>query len=228
MDLSVYSTKYQKIRVGSQNDGGYVICDANIEYDLLLSGGISTNTDFEDQFLEFNKEIECIGYDGTIDKSPSKNPRFKFLKQNIGGSNNLHEILETYKTVFVKMDIEGHEFAWLESLKDDHLNNIAQIAIEFHFPTFEWQYSAYSKLLKNHVLVHIHGNNCCGKRNNIPNVFECTFLHKRYVEYPTLSAETFPTPLDMPNLPQRPDLNEVQHFLPKKLRWNFRRGTGYY
>ncbi len=42
--LEVHHWTYNKIRLGKNNDGGYVICNIpNIEYDSLLSCGISND-----------------------------------------------------------------------------------------------------------------------------------------------------------------------------------------
>ena len=52
MELRVYKSEFPKERIGKNNDGGYVICNIpNIKYDVLISGGISNDTTFEDQFL---------------------------------------------------------------------------------------------------------------------------------------------------------------------------------
>jgi len=136
--LTLYTPRFLKKRIGRNNDGGYVICEIpNITYDVLLSGGIKDDTSFEDNFLELNPTIQCYAFDGTIDSSPSKNSRFNFLKKNIAAINsdnltNLHEYLSKYKNIFVKMDIEGSEFDWLNSLNSEHMNNISQMVIEFH------------------------------------------------------------------------------------------------
>jgi hypothetical protein len=53
------------------------------------------------------------------------------------------------------------------------------------------------------ILVHFHGNNCCGVRNHngviIPNVFECTYLHKKHFTTVELNKDSFPSNLDMKN-----------------------------
>lgn len=38
--LRVYQSPYPKIRLGNNNDGGYIICDLSANYDVCLSGGI--------------------------------------------------------------------------------------------------------------------------------------------------------------------------------------------
>lgn len=199
--LIIYNSEYNKIRIGSLNDGGYVIADG-LEYDLLLSCGISDDITFEDYFT--NKyNVNCYAYDGTINNLPHyNNNKINFIKKNISKiesdiTTNLLDIINLNNNIFLKMDIETNEFQWLELLKNEHLNKFKQIVIEFHFPfTYEEELfkklsypmdinnkiNCLDKLSKTHYLIHLHPNNCCGTTiyNNItvPNVFECTYIRK--------------------------------------------------
>jgi hypothetical protein len=57
-------------RFGSINDGGYNISHKHIlEADILFSGGISSNTEFEYDLFRFNKKIQIIMVDPTVSKS---------------------------------------------------------------------------------------------------------------------------------------------------------------
>jgi len=167
-NLTVYNSPFKKIRLGKENDGGYLIADIpDIKYDLLLSGGVNDDSSFEEMFLDKYKNIECYAFDGTIIKSPSTHPKFNFIKKNIGPNENatttnLHEFLNSYKNIFLKMDIEGHEIEWLESVSEKQLNNISQIAIEFHNPYSSKEDNIFNKLNKTHYLIHAHGNNNSG------------------------------------------------------------------
>ena len=80
-----------KIRLGSNIDGGYVIGDLNINYDCFISCGISNNDDFSIDFINkyrLNKEI-CFAFDGTIEDIPSNLKNIvTFIKKNIGFENN--------------------------------------------------------------------------------------------------------------------------------------------
>ena len=54
-------------------------------------------------------------------------------------------------------------------------------------------------------MVHFHANNCCGVRNHngviIPNVFECTYLHRRFFNNNyELNIDVIPSILDMKNV----------------------------
>jgi hypothetical protein len=206
MDLTVYKPQFPRKRIGKDNDGGYIIIDAPINYDFLIGAGINDDTSFEDHFLSLYPKLECHAFDGTIKKSPSKNPRFTWIPKNIGSGDNEDDLisyLEKYSNIFLKMDIEGHEIAWIEKLTEKHLNCLAQIVIEFHYPFSERHYAVMRKIHKTHVMFHFHENNCCGYNGSIPNVFECTFLNRRYVTYPVSIISTpLPIPgLDQPNLP---------------------------
>ena len=216
--LTLYSANFSRIRVGKINDGGYVMYNIpNIKYNLLLSGGISDDTSFEDDFLNKFPNVECYGFDGTVDKAPSTNSRFHFIKKNIGSTNtdtltNLHEYLEKYSNIFVKMDIEGGEFEWLNSLTTSHMNNIAQMVIEFHNLTKQ-QLSIFENINKTHTLVNFHGNNCCGLQDksnfdfDIPKVFECLYINNKYLTLPLeLNKLTIPLPLDSANLSNQADI----------------------
>ena len=102
------------------------------------------------------------------------------------------------------MDIEGGEIPWIKSLSDEQMNKFDQIVMEFHKPFWGKEIEVFDKINKNHVLVHFHGNNCCGTELHrgvrMPNIFECTYLHKKYfVTPPKLNTEPIPGKLDMKN-----------------------------
>ena len=102
------------------------------------------------------------------------------------------------------MDIEGGEIPWIKSLSNEQINKFEQIVIEFRFPFSNNEIDVFDKLNNNHYLIHFHGNNCCGVRYHkdvlIPNVFECTYLHKKYfINSPELNTDLIPSNLDIQN-----------------------------
>jgi hypothetical protein len=207
--LTVFQSPYPKIRLGKDDDGGYIIADIpDIKYQILLSGGILDDISFETDFV--NKyDTHCITFDGSIDTIPGESTKIEFVKKNIGSDNsdivtNLHDIIAVNENIFVKMDIEGGEIPWIKSLSDMQLNTFDQIVMEFHYPFTDNEIEIFDKLNKNHYLIHFHGNNCCGVINHmgveIPNVFECTYLHKKFFATPpALNTASIPSPLDMKN-----------------------------
>lgn len=209
-ELRLYTSPYPKQRIGKEYDGGYVVAIIpNIIYSCLISGGISDDISFEEDFIQ-RYQTKCYAFDGTINSLPKKSS-IQFTKKNIGSidsitTTNLHDLLDSNDNVFIKMDIEGYEFSWLRSLSMQQMDKISQIVIEFHFPFNQDIFNKFT----NHVLIHFHGNNCCGMRMfkgvPIPNVFECTYIHKKYVNELIKNNQPVPTPLDMRNLRSNPEL----------------------
>ena len=197
-DLITYQVPVEKIRLGTDGDGGYVIIPS-MKYDLFLSAGLCDNVQFENDFLTVYKNTPCYAFDGTIQGlPPSSNPGIQWIKKNIGLVNsdretNLHEYLNSYRNIFVKMDIEGSEFDWMESCSKEQLETIKQLVIEVHWPISYEKWSAiYSRLTETHWLVHVHGNNHCGcfymENRPIPEVLELTYIRKK--DWPVLNKNT--------------------------------------
>jgi Methyltransferase FkbM domain len=220
--LIVYNSEHPKIRVGSINDGGYVICD-NIEYDLLLSCGLANDINFEVEFI--NKySCQCYAYDGTIDSLSNSDDRIHFIKKNISAvenekTTNMLDIINNNDNIFLKMDIETWEYDWIKTLSIPELNKFKQIVIEFHFPftysedifnsfsyplAVEDKINCLKKFADTHYLVHLHGNNCCGTTvyNEIvvPNVFECTYIRKDLCTHLSRNSTKIPSELDSVNV----------------------------
>jgi hypothetical protein len=207
--LTVYQCPYPKLRLGKDFDGGYIIADIpEIKYELLLAGGIEIDISFEEDFIK-KYDVRCIAFDGTINKLPKENNKIEFIKKNIGFDNtdkitNLHDLININKNIFIKMDIEGGEIPWIKSLHDEQINKFDQIVMEYHTPFSDKEIDVFDKINKNHILIHYHGNNCCGTRNHkgvvIPNYFECTYLHKKFfINPPQLNTDLIPGILDMKN-----------------------------
>ena len=202
--LTVYQSPFPKKRIGRWCDGGYVIADIpDVQYDVLIAGGVSDDISFEEDFIRFQglkaenqglkAEFRVHAFDGTVADLPASELRnhFVFTQKNIGNEEtdqltNLHSLLELYsdKKVFVKMDIEGGEIPWILSLNESHMNTMDQIVMEFHHPFGSDEARVFEKINQTHILVHFHPNNGCDHRIHngvyMPNVFECTYLHKRY------------------------------------------------
>jgi hypothetical protein len=227
-DLEVYKFDGLKVRLGSQNDGGYVICDIQKgsthgryeePYDLFLSCGVGTNITFEEAFLKRYPDVKCIAFDGTLSDDSEilkkKIHNLEIVRKNIHaqsspGTTNLHEYLDKYQNIFVKMDIEGAEFPWINSLSRKQLKSISQLVIEFHYPFNDINWLMISKLNKTHWLMHLHPNNSCevvtvvdaaGHQYLVPSVFECTFVRK---EHPKLNDEPIPSKIDSENDGSKP------------------------
>ena len=230
-NLLLYSCPFSKKRIGKPNDGGYVIANLPDVYDLFLSGGIANDNTFETDFLFEYPNIPCYAFDGTIPQLPQSNDKIVFIKKNLGNINNneitnLHEYMENNHNIFMKIDIEGHEFRLLPTFfGNEYIQKIKQLVVEIHSPADIQLYPDYftglnditnSKMFelfynmnKTHTLVHFHANNGCKMAQidgiNIPHVFELTYIRNDFISEKKRNTEKLPTILDMKNIEDKPD-----------------------
>jgi hypothetical protein len=210
--LQIYESPFSKIRLGKQNDGGYIIADID-NYDNFLSCGVKDDISFEEAFIEKYKNV-CTAFDHSIDNLPTDNKKIIFIKKQISDVNsdteeNLHNYIMNLNNIFLKMDIEGDEYLWLNTLTEQQLSKFKQIAIEFHEPYDKIKWRMIEKINKTHYAIHFHHNNCsaiCNFNNLImPENFEMTFIRKtEFKNKPELNKDSFPTILDQPNDLMRP------------------------
>lgn len=161
--LQVYDLEMEKIRLGKNNDGGYCILPQD-NYDLLISGGVSYDISFEEDFLLKYPNIMCEAFDGSVSSLPKQNKRINFNKKFIGKNNtetetNLHDLINKYNDIFLKMDIEGGEYSFFNSLNDIQMLKLKQIVVEIHWPDTLDRWDILRKISKTHYLIHVHGNN---------------------------------------------------------------------
>jgi hypothetical protein len=233
--LNTYTIPNALVRVGPNADGGYVIADG-FDYDLFISCGIANDIRFEEAFLDIHK-IKCIAFDGTISSFPSHRNSMEWISKNIGFSNtekttNLKEYFKNSKKIFLKMDIEGSEFNWLDSMTEEEFDNFSQIVLEVHWPFDVYRMNMLKKLNNTHYIIHIHGNNYCDRDipkhlpsgrtydgtvtiNNsilpqikLPEVFEVTYINKKLCDNSLVEMKQIqnPTILDYPNNPAAQDI----------------------
>ena len=210
-----------KIRLGNQSDGGYVVADIP-DYDCYISAGIGNDESFSTSVLEHFKIREAHAFDGTITSLPENCPKnMNCYQLNIGPNQtkttaNLKRFINNHNNIFLKMDIEGAEYPWLETLSLDNLNKFKQIIIEFHSInddgldiSFDTKTKCAEKLSTTHYVIHAHGNNCCNTTELIPNVIEITYVRKDVIGK-HISFNTTPLPienLDYPNIEYKEDID---------------------
>lgn len=208
-----------KIRLGNDYDGGYVLCDIDEPYDCYISAGVGNEESFSRDFIiKYNmNKSNCFAFDGTIYDYPYNyyTKDITFFKKNIGNFNDdshtdLSFLLDKYNNIFLKMDIEGSEYKWIKTVSEEMLSNIKQIVIEFHGicdDTYDCRFQdkieCFEKLNKTHYITHIHANNYSPILfNAIPIVIELTYINKRYFKHkpPELNKHFLPiNDLDFPN-----------------------------
>ena len=225
--LFVAKTSAKKVRLGSAFDGGYVILDEIGGYDALFSAGVSNDVNFENDFLKKFAHIPCFAFDGTVGKLPDgSHTNIQFFKKNIAATNspattNLVLELEPFRDIFLKMDIEGHEYPFFLSMPLAVRRKLKQIVVEVHTPcvyggqfdlgwTISQKLEIMLRLADTHVLAHFHANNNNGtsqfKGVAVPDVFELTYVRKGEVEILGQNDDPIPGPLDAPCNTLRPDI----------------------
>ena len=224
-----------KIRLGTNKDGGYVIADIpNAAYDCYVSAGVSNEESFSRDFLQKYTipTADCYAFDGTIKRYPRRfTTNIQFVKKNISNENteitcNLKEIAKKYKNIFLKMDIEGGEYTWINDMETELLQSFKQMVIEFHdvntnkmsfIPCtnasqgrLDFKQRCFKKVVDTHYVVHAHGNNCSTATviddNLVPNILEITYVRKNlFSEQLPLNTINLPCELDKPNVATKPD-----------------------
>jgi hypothetical protein len=222
--VSLYpvKTKFNLIRVGGNNDGGYLLPNDLSGISLCFSPGVDVTASFEKDLLA--RGIKSHLADASVDAPPDGLEVASFTKKYLGGCNNdTHMTLASWMyeqrafmgDFILQMDIEGGEYTTLLCTPPDVLRKFRIIAVEIHnvqtwFDPLAWPVvkTFFEKLLEDFRVVHNHPNNNCPfiEVNGIlmPTVFELTLLRKDRtiaLDY----CDEFPHPLDMPNVLDKPD-----------------------
>jgi len=194
--LSIYNYA-KKLRLGINEDGGYVIGLLEGNYDFYISAGVSNEESFSRDFINmYNMDkTNSAAFDGTINDYPyNYTNNIIFYKRNISPykdnkNANLSWFTDNYNNIFLKMDIESDEYNWLLSLSREQQTKFKQIVIEFHgINDDSWgvkldsKIECFRKLADTHYAIHIHGNNHGTLTNNIPDTVEVTYIRKDLLE----------------------------------------------
>ena len=209
--------EFNKIRVGSEFDGGYVQLDDYERLSLALSLGIGANDDWD--LATARKGIPVKQFDHTIDRAPSNHSLLEFKCQKISGikspdSVTLPELVAQHAdrghpTIILKIDIEGEEWEVFDHVDTATLARFAQIVCEFHYlhklhdsQFYDNVFRVFTKLHSLFVVFHVHANNFGSIVNignvAIPQTLEVSFANRGCYSFKD-SDESFPTAIDRPN-----------------------------
>lgn len=181
-------------RYGSIADGGYVLpLKAVRKSKFLISGGIESNNQFEISLAQMG--IKGVQIDNSIDIPPELHKNLSFIRATLGNKKevNIDQLIKQFpksQNGILKLDIEGGEYAVLSTLSN--LKRFNLITVEFHFlyRISENQFWKNFQLIlinlqKNHNVVYISPNNCCGYTIlggfPVPNVMEITWANKALI-----------------------------------------------
>ena len=144
--FEIQDTGLTKVRVGRQQDGGYIVLDeVSRKTDVLFSYGIADDVSFELDFVE--KYPNCqrvLLFDHTIDALPATHEKFTFVKDGVAahrtddcGTLNDHNIIACPADhTTLKMDIEWGEWDVFDYTS---LGCYDQIICEFHVVPVEFR-----------------------------------------------------------------------------------------
>ncbi len=221
------------VRLGSANDGGYVMLDPGKD-GIAYSLGIDTNVDWDLDMAQ--RGFQVFQYDGSVAASPVEHEAFSFDKSFIGafsalqpGWKSIPQILrenghQERQDLILKMDIEGTEWAVLERLTSGEMLQFKQIILELHLePEDIGRLPLYTALLgrlnRTHQVVHAHVNNNGEEvRYNGERFwyfFEVSYARRGDYRFKP-SERWYPTELDAPCRPGCPDVQLGYFGMPQK------------
>lgn len=232
--IKIYDVDLEKIRLGNNGDGGYVVLkEVCNQTNTISSYGIGDDLSFELDFLKHWQNTIISLFDPFIDELPSSHPNFNFYKTGVG---------EKYpgcvmSSDLLKMDIEGDEWSVFRTMSWMTLFSFSQIIVEFHVfhvispahlsPYFNdtyrsWsdsvnikQFSVYSSVLEllnlYFVCFHAHVNNSLPMMELdgflFPPLIEMSFVKRGLVGKISPFIGSLPIEgLDYPNKTDRPDI----------------------
>jgi len=212
------------IRVGSAEDGGYLVPDDLDGITAAVSPGVNQEITFDLDMAA--RGIDVYMADASVNGPPQNHPAFHFYKKFLDVVNDETNVrlaefcanipADRRKDMILQMDIEGAEWRVLLDAPPELLERFRIMVIEFHglqdmfgrgcFPLIE---AVFRKLLATHAVVHNHPNNCTGCANfhgiEVPLVTEMTFYRKDR-GFSEVTSRTYPHPLDVDNVPGNPTL----------------------
>ena len=194
--IHVKNVENQKlVRVGGDNDGGYLMIDDFDNKKIAYSFGIGNNISWDSDVA--SRGLDVYMYDHTVSKitdietndklhffsvglaaTEDENGRFATLDELIRKNNHLDN-----RNMILKMDIEGAEWDALFGISEDTLNRFQQIVIELHGLMNETRWELYldvlNQIAQTHQAVHVNANNTCAYITIdgviIPDTLEVTF-----------------------------------------------------
>lgn len=233
--LTVYNVNSNKLRLGNQHDGGYILNElicSNTK--RLVSVGIGGEDNFELQWAEKFPNTVIEAYDGTYpcnnlcNKFPERiNKNIFYINYNVGYEDKqipINTIVDTKDSVLLKVDIEGGEYKAFDNFYPS--NNLTGLILEIHDMHIPEHCDKIVQLItenfKDMLLFHVHGNSWGGMFDlnltphvsdgilikRFPHVLELSFISKHLVSNYSIDKGKFPVDgLDNTNRHDSPDID---------------------
>jgi hypothetical protein len=210
-------------RVGSANDGGYLMCAGLPDkIDAAYSYGIGRNDDWGCQ-VSRRFGVPVHQYDCFNPARPTcDGGTFVFHNECVGDraeqvesrvfdtlANQIRKNGDSGKTLLVKIDIEAAEWDAILATPDAVLASIPQLAMELHGYNDRKILEGLRKLKQHFHLVNLHYNNWACTRRAWPLkgwAYQVLFVNKNIgVLDPTAPVPARSSPLNAPDAPQLPE-----------------------
>lgn len=219
--LRVYECTSPFIRVGNNNDGGYVMADCFFNYGEAYSFGISDDCSWDLTMAE--KGYDVFMYDHTIEGIIYDDDRLHFNKIGIAEEFDHSDEVDTLENIIyrnghvnkngmvLKMDVEGAEYGFMKMVSDSTLNQFDQIVLELHnlHSRPRDAIDLLHRIDKLFGLIHIHVNNYASvimiDSRIIPDVLELSFLNKHNDSILPKRIKNRYLNIDAPNCPDISD-----------------------
>lgn len=222
------------VRIGGENDGGYLLPDDFKGIVGCFSPGVAERAEFEESMAEMG--IPSFMIDASVDQAPKTNPLFHFEKLFLttrdlpGQTIRLDTWIEAKAPeqgdLILQMDIEGGEWPVLADVTPETLARFRIIVLEIHDldsaitsrASIGFSRAIFEKLTDQFRVVHLHANNCCGSLSfrgiKIPRVLELSLVRKdRYLGSEGLKEPLVPNALDAPNVYYKKELRFTKEWL---------------
>jgi hypothetical protein len=218
------------VRVGSKNDGGYLVPEGLTGISALFSPGVGNNIEFDLAIAEMGINVHLA--DNSVDIDVNNRPNVSFVKKHIGHRDSDETLtLETWINqkapdvaegasgdLMLQMDIEGAEWGILSNSAEQTLRRFQVLIVEVHELQKVFQQSGLDEvnaflenLEKTHKLVFTHVNNgdilVRHRQVIVPPLVELVFLRSSLSPNWT-SDRVFKPNLHIPNDPDFRDSNQ--------------------
>ena len=198
--------KLEKIRIGNNADGGYVLPKKCLEdSDLCASFGLGNNITFENDLIKRN--IKVIGFDINTSKHPEWARQLRL--ETYDDFSALPEVAVA-KKIILKVDTEGSEWEFFNTMDMQHFAETVYcfaFELHLHMNPSNLPLSVMEKMFESHDVVHVHGNNFSGCTEMVPLALEITLANKKYFENLPFDFQKYPIQnLDFKNKKHTPEL----------------------
>ena len=219
-----YDLGYDLIRVGNNEDGGYLVPNCLDDIKFCFSAGVDDKISFENDL--YNRNIKSFLADYSQDSKKIPDQFFfekKYIKSfNSNDSLNINDWINSKnqdiksENLIFQIDVEGYEYEIINCIEEKKLDQIKILIIEFHDLEYSGNRiiyqmidSAMKKILKKFDVAHIHPNNwkepTLINGLKFPSNLEVTFLNKLFVKTKS-SIQNLPHKLDFKNLSDKSDI----------------------